>query len=225
MAGEETRRRILIAAEQLFAERGISSTSLRALTRAAGVNLAAVNYHFGSKEALLDAVIEFRATPMNVARIDALDAHTTERGDEPLEVDCIFPAFLMPAVCSVIESPEGAAHLPRLFARLEAQPPEVLEAIYRRHLGDVTRRFVEALQQSLPDLPKELIAERFRLAMGSIFTLFSGNSELDFVPGHSPQVVSIEEKLESVITFVTGGISAPASARRAPGQRVEENTQ
>jgi hypothetical protein len=60
--------------------------------------------------------------------------------------------------------------------------------------------------------------------MGSIFTLFSGNSELDFIPGHSPQVVPIEEKLESVIAFVTGGISAPASARRAPGQRVEEDS-
>ena len=224
MAGEETRKRILIAAEQLFAERGISSTSMRALTNAAGVNLAAVHYHFGSKEALLDAVIEFRAAPMNLARIAALDAHAAERGKEPLQVDCIFRAFLMPAIRSVIESPEGAAHLPRLFARLEAQPPEVLEAIYRRHLGDVTRRFVEALQKALPDLPKELIAERFRLAMGSIFTLFSGNSELDFIPGHSPQVVSIEEKLESVIAVVTGGISAPASARRAPGQRVEENT-
>jgi AcrR family transcriptional regulator len=222
MAGEETRKRILIAAEQLFAERGISSTSMRALTKAADVNLAAVHYHFGSKEALLDAVIEFRAAPMNHARIAALEAHAAERAGRPLEVDCIFRAYLMPAIRSVIESPESAIHLPRLFARLEAQPPELLEAIYRRHLGDVTRRFVEALQQALPDLPKELIAERFRLAMGSIFMLFSGNSELDFIPGYSPQVVSIEEKLESVIAFVTGGLGAPA--RPAPGQRVEEDS-
>ena len=224
MAGEETRKRILIAAERLFAELGISTTSMRALTKTAGVNLAAVHYHFGSKEALLDAVIEFRAAPMNLARIAALDAHAAERGDEPLEIDCILRAFLMPAIRSVIESPEGAVHLPRLFARLEAQPPEILEAIYRRHNGDVTRRFVEALQEGLPDLPKELITERFRLAMGSIFALFSGNSELDFIPGHPPHVVSIEEKLESLIAFISGGISAPASARRAPGQRVEEDS-
>lgn len=223
MAGEETRKRILIAAEQLFAERGITSTSMRALTKTAGVNLAAVHYHFGSKEALLDSVIEFRAAPMNRARIAALEAHLAERGEEPLDVACIFRAFLMPAIHSVIESPEGAAHLPRLFARLEAQPPGILEAIYRRHIGDVTRRFIEALQEALPDLQKEIVAERFRLAMGSIFTLFSGNFELDFIPGHSPHCVSIEEKLESVIAFVTGGISAPASARRATGQRVEEN--
>jgi len=224
MAGEDTRERILLAAEQLFAERGISSTSMRALTNAAGVNLAAAHYHFGSKEALLDAVIEFRAAPLNLARIEALEALEAECGDAPLAVDCIFRAFLMPAIRSVIESPEGAAHLPRLFARLEAQPPELLEAIFRRHFGDIARRFVEALQKALPDLPKELVAERFRHAMGSTFMLFSGNSELDFIPGHAPQVVSIEARLESVIAFITGGMNAPAPARRAPGQRVEEDS-
>jgi AcrR family transcriptional regulator len=224
MAAEDTRERILLAAEQLFAERGISSTSMRALTNTAGVNLAAAHYHFGSKEALLDAVIEFRAAPVNRARIAALEAHAAERGDAPLEVAAIFRAFLMPALQTVIESPEGAAHLPRLFARLEAQPPELLEGIYRRHLGDISRRFVEALQKTLPELPKELVAERFRLAMGSAFMLFSGNSDLDFIPGHTPQVVSIEEKLESVSQFITGGMSAPVPARRAPGQQAPEDT-
>lgn len=224
MAGEDTRERILLAAEQLFAERGISSTSMRALTNTAGVNLAAAHYHFGSKEALLDAVIEFRATPVNEARTAALEAHEAECGDGPLRIDHIFRAFLMPAIRSVIESGEGAAHLPRLFARLEAQPPELLEGIYRRHFGDVARRFVDALQQALPELPKELIAERFRLAMGSTFMLFSGNSDLDFIPGHMPQAVSIEAKLESVIAFIAGGMIAPVPARCAPGLRNPEDS-
>ena len=73
MAGEDTRERLLNAAEQLFAEQGIAVTTLRALTRAAGVNLAAVHYHFGGKEGLLDAVVERRAIVMNRERLRDLD--------------------------------------------------------------------------------------------------------------------------------------------------------
>ncbi len=67
-----TRERILDAAEELFAEKGIVATSLRVLTKAAGVNLAAVHYYFGSKEALLDAVLERRAEAVNLERLASL---------------------------------------------------------------------------------------------------------------------------------------------------------
>jgi AcrR family transcriptional regulator len=219
MAGESTRERILTAAERLFAERGITSTSMRALTRAAGVNLAAAHYHFGSKEALLDAVIERRSLPLNRERIRELERHEAERDDAAPEIESIFRAFLLPTVRDLTKSPQENSHLPRLFARVEAQPPELLEALYRKHLGGVARRFVEALQRALPELPKEVVADRFRLAMGSIFSLFSGNCDLDFIPDHTPQVLAVEQKLEQVIAFVSGGMHAPHAARRAPGPR------
>jgi AcrR family transcriptional regulator len=222
VAGEDTRERILTAAERLFVERGITSTSMRALSNAAEVNLAAAHYHFGSKEALLDAVIERRALPLNAARLRELERHEDERGDAGPEVESIFRAFLLPAVRNPTEAPGESDHLPRLFARVEAQPPELLEALYRKHLGGVVRRFVGALQRALPELPQEVVSDRFRLAMGSIFSLFSENRDLDFIPNHPPQVLSVEEKLERVIAFVTAGMRAPHSARRAPGPRFEE---
>jgi len=224
MSGEDTRERILAAAEQLFAERGITSTSMRALTHAAGVNLAAAHYHFGSKEALLDAVIERRARPLNEARLRELERHEAERGDTGPEVEGIFRAFLMPTVRGLIAAPEENLLLPRLFARVETQPPELLETLYRKHLGSVARRFVEALRRALPELPKELVSDRFRLAMGSVFSLFSGNFDLDFIPDHGPQALSVEEKLKQVIDFASGGMRAPHTIRRAPGLRAEEDT-
>lgn len=224
MAAEDTRDRILNAAERLFAKRGINPTSMRALTAAAEVNLAAVHYHFGSKEALLDAVVERRALPLNAARILELERHEHERGDAGPEVESIFRAFLLPTVRDLIEGPEDNDHLPRLFARLEAQPPELLEGLYRKHLGGITRRFVEALQRALPELPKDVVSDRFRLAMGSICSLFSGNCDLDFIPDHPPRILSLEAKLEQVIAFVSGGMRAPHSARHAPGPRVEEGS-
>ena len=63
MSQPDTKERILDAAEQLFGEHGPSDTSLRAITAAAGVNLAAVNYHFGSKEKLIEAVLSRRLEP------------------------------------------------------------------------------------------------------------------------------------------------------------------
>src|SRR5512134_3507154 len=69
----ETRTRILDAAEELFMLHGFEGTSMRHLTSRAGVNLAAVNYHFGSKHALIEAVFRRRLDPMNAARIAELD--------------------------------------------------------------------------------------------------------------------------------------------------------
>jgi AcrR family transcriptional regulator len=213
MAGEVTRERILNAAEKLFAERGVTSTSMRALTRAARVNLAAAHYHFGSKEALLDAVIEHRARPLNAARIHQLEAHLAECGDARPDVESVFRAFLLPALQNVIEAPEANQHLPRLFARVEAQPPELLEPLYRKHLGSMARRFVETLQAALPHLPQDVVADRFRLAMGSFYSLFSGNCNLDFIPGHPPGELDVDAKLEQVISFVAGGMHAPLDSR------------
>jgi len=209
MAAEVTRERILNADEKLFAERGITSTSMRALTHAAGVNLASAHYHFGSKEALLDAVVESRARPLNVVRISRLETHLEDCAGERPKVEAIFRAFLMPALEKVTDAPEANRHLPRLFARVEAQPPEVLEPLYRKHFGSVASRFVDALQCALPGLPKEVVADRFRLAMGSFYALFSGNCALDFIPGHPPGEVDLDAKIEQVIAFAAGGMHAP----------------
>lgn len=93
-AAASSRERILDAAEQLFSEQGISGTSLRALTRAADVNLASVHYYFGSKEALLDAVIDRRAKPVTAQRLFALE--TLRSSGEDLEIEAILEAFVFP---------------------------------------------------------------------------------------------------------------------------------
>src|SRR3982751_4354327 len=88
----ETRTRILDVAEELFMLHGFEGTSMRVLTAKAGVTLAAVNYHFGSKDALIEAVFRRRLDPMNTARIAALDA--IEASGRPLPPDAILRAFV-----------------------------------------------------------------------------------------------------------------------------------
>src|SRR3989440_1166893 len=94
----DTKTRILDAAEVLFMEHGFEATSLRSLTAAAAVNLAAVNYHFGSKEELFQAVLTRRLDPMNQERIDRLEKLEREASGKPLSCEKILFAMLIPAL-------------------------------------------------------------------------------------------------------------------------------
>jgi len=225
MAAGNTRERILDAAEQLFAEQGISGTSLRALTRAANVNLAAVHYHFGSKEALLDAVVGRRAGPVNEARLRTLTDLEARADGSPLEVEDILGAFIAPAASALSANGVEGQRLARLLPRIEAQPRDVVEALSREHFGQIAVHFVEALKRALPDLPGELVCDRFRMAAGLFSFLFSGNFDLDSIPGHPPGCVSLEEKLAGAITFIAAGIRAPMPSIRESGAALAPSKQ
>ena len=210
----DTRERILDVAEELFAEKGIVATSLRALTKAADVNLAAVHYHFGSKEALLDAVLARRARPANLERLTELE-RLEERGvDAPPSIEEILSAFVVPGVRSLQTLSDRRGLLARLRARVEAQPPDVVEALFRKHFGVVCARFLEALQRELPQLDKQLVADRFRLALGTLSCAFSGNFDLDTIPGHSPQDTPLEVKIQRLVEFLAAGLRARDAGSR-----------
>jgi hypothetical protein len=83
---------------------------------------------------------------------------------------------------------------------------------------------VEALQRALPELPKEVVSDRFRLAMGSIFALFSGNFDLDCIPGHPPAAIGTPEKLARAVAYATGGLRAPHDSDRTAGGRRAETS-
>lgn len=220
MASEDTREKLLNAAEQLFARNGISATTLRALTRKAAVNLAAVHYHFGSKEALLDAVVERRAAPMNAARLRALDELERLAGSGEPRAEDILRAFFLAGLRSLEkERPETIDLLTRLSARISAEPPEAIEALVRKHFGAVMRRFLEALQRALPELPASVTADRFRFLLGTFNHVFSGKFDLDVIPGHPVRRASDEARVQHLIVFLAAGLSAPDVSRceRASG--------
>ena len=210
MASEDTRERLLNAAEQLFAEQGISGTSLRALTKAAKVNLAAVHYHFGNKEGLLDAVVERRATAMNRERLRDLDELERAVEEGAPRVEEILRAFLLSGLRAFEgEEPETIDRLIRLSARIVCEPPEAIETLVRKHFGTVMRRFVEALQSALPELRREVVNDRFRFVIGTLSHVFSGTFDLDVIPGHAVCEISDEERIQHLIVFLAAGLRAP----------------
>src|SRR6186997_2062595 len=109
-----TKPRILDAAEALFMEHGFEATSLRAITTSAGVNLAAVHYHFGSKEELFQAVLTRRLDPMNQERIDLLAKVEREAAGRPLSCEKVLFAMLIPALRLARDEERGGKDFLRL---------------------------------------------------------------------------------------------------------------
>src|SRR5215469_6172712 len=115
----DTKARILDAAEKLFGQKGFEATSLRDITAEAQVNLAAVNYHFQSKDSLIDAVIARRIEPVNRRRLEMLG----EAGPDPT-IEQILTAFLAPVFEMHVES------VVPLLGRAMAEPHQFVERVY-----------------------------------------------------------------------------------------------
>ena len=198
----ETRRRLLDAAERLFAERGFMGTSIRAVTQAAGVSVSAANYHFGSKEALLAATYGRAIIPLNEARLAQLSDLERRAGDAALSLTDVLDAFLRP----VFESPNDASFR-GLAGRLFSDPPEVVTALKQEYFGEISERFVAALVRALPDRDEEEVKLAFQFLVGIMVHVIAGQVETNpTLP--SPDVTETEALLAQMIRFARAGFEA-----------------
>ncbi len=205
MAGD-TKERILDVAERLFADRGFPATSLRYLTSEAKVNIASVNYHFGSKNALLAAVLERRFQPINEHRLALLDELERSAGDEGPELEDVLRAFIAPPFQKKMEWGDKGRNFLQLVGRIHSETNEEFRASFIQQFDAVFKRFTHALQRALPHLDSaELTWRMFFLVGAMAHTMLWSDSVLKLVKGTSHQP---EDLLESLIKFVTAGMSS-----------------
>jgi len=159
-----TKDRILGAAEELFAQFGFTGTSLRQVTSRADVNIAAVNYHFGSKENLVNEVFRRRMDEMTTQRLSALKAALSER---PGELEPILAAFVEPALALAQDRNGGGAFV-RVIARAYAEKNDSLRKFLSDHYGHVLREFAKAIATAVPGLSKEELYWRLDFLAGSL---------------------------------------------------------
>ena len=198
----ETKDRLLDAAERLFAERGFIGTSIRAVTQAAGVSVSAANYHFGSKQALLAATYGRAIRPVNEARLVRLSELERQAGDGELRLSDVLDAFLRP----VFESPNEAS-LRGLAARLFSDPPEVVAALKQDYFGEISERFVAALQRVLSDRDEREVEFAFQFLVGIMVQVIAG--QIDAVVGDAgSDTDEIEPMLARIIRFAAAGFEA-----------------
>jgi len=194
----ETKSRILDTAERLFAERGFSATSLRRIIAEAGVNLAAVHYHFRSKQALLDAVMLRRLEPVNRERLAMLDAAEAAAGGGPLELEAVLAALIAPPL-RLRQEPAYATFM-KLMGRVLAEGDL---GTMRKHFGIVVERFLGAVARALPDLPREELLWRAHFCVGCLaHTLLHKATEMFAATG--------EVTTESLVAFLAAGFRAAA---------------
>ena len=214
-----TRERLVESAVRLFGERGIEATSLRMLTEAARTNIAAVNYHFGSKDGLLRAVIDQTMHAVNSERRRRLDKLESE--PQPPSVAALVRAFVEPGTALVDEHGSKGPDVARFIGRIVSEPDPRIRQVFADQVDPVEGRYLAALGRALPDLDGEGI----RFVYTSMLGLLSLHQSGAFAAVEWPrrQTSSIGKSSagaadrERLVAFVTGGILATLPAGSTTG--------
>lgn len=210
-----TKQRILDAAEELFADNGFDHTSLRAITARARVNLAAVNYHFGSKEVLIRTLFERRVAPMNAARMQRLEALQRRYG-EHIPLPELVEAFVGPAMALSRDTERGGARFMKLLGRSYTEPSEDLHAHLRRLYAEVVERFKPAFARALPHLDREELYWRMHFMVGTLAYCMAGSDAMRLIA--SCELCDPEDHdalTRRLVAYLVAGFSAPVAPRAA----------
>ena len=209
----DTKTRILDAAEQLFMEHGFEATSLRSLTTAASVNLAAVNYHFGTKEELFEAVLTRRLDPMNQERIELLERLERDAGGKPMSCEKILFTMLIPALRLARDEKRGGKNFLRLLGRAYADPAPFIRHFLSAQYAEMIGRYKEAFLTALPHLSRQELTWRLHFVMGALSYTLAGTDALKLFA----QVTAVDKYddellLQRLAPFLVAGLKAPPLA-------------
>jgi AcrR family transcriptional regulator len=207
----ETRTRILDAAEELFMQHGFEGTSMRLLTAKAEVNLAAVNYPFGSKDALIEALFRRRLDPMNAARLAALEKLETEAaGGRPLAAEAIIRAFVGESLRMIEDGKGGGRTFIRLLGRTYTEPAKAIRALIGQMYAPTIERYKMALERALPQMPREELVWRMHFMFGTLSYTLAATDAVQLIAGSKPEDRHDARLLEDRLTaFLAAGLAAP----------------
>lgn len=207
----DTRERILEAAERIFAECGFEATSLRQITREAGVNLAAVNYHFGSKEGLLKELLRMRIVPMNETRQALLERYQfqSQSDDRPASLEQIFDAFLRPYFEAGAPGGDRNGLFMHMLGRVFSEKPGFMESFYEEHFKDIQEIFIAAIREAQPELAEEEVLWRFHFALSLMLSSMTQRQRLKISSHGHCDPDDIEGLILRLIEFICAGFRSP----------------
>jgi AcrR family transcriptional regulator len=183
------------------------------ITARAKVNLAAVNYHFGSKEELIREVFRRHLQPLNVARIAYLDRLEAQAKGQPLSVAKVVEAIAAPVLQVSRDPIKGGAKFLRLLGRALSEQGETLRGLLPEHYAAVVVRFRRAFAAALPHLPEAEIVWRMHFMFGAMSYALAGNDALKLIATcEAEDADDAEAVIGRLVPFLTGGFNAPAGA-------------
>lgn len=202
-----TKDRILDAAELQFAANGYDGTSLRSITTAADVNLAAVHYHFGGKVQLFQALFERRVGPINEERLVGLQRLVDESGSRGPGLEAVLEVFFAPVVAHLGDRDEGLRRFVQLAGRVNSTTGEHVDAI-RDAFREVQEKFFPTFKELLPAIDMDELFWRLHFAIGSMCTLVADPDRLELISAGACRSTDPEEALRQLVAFTAGGLRA-----------------
>jgi AcrR family transcriptional regulator len=203
----QTPERILATAEEMFAEQGYWGVSLRSITRASGVNIAAIHYHFGSKQELLEQIFEKRCGPMNGARLRLLSECREGPGRPPM-LEQILEAYLRPSMIWP-NDPDGARRFLRLRAVLSHENESLAADLISRHFNEVSRTFAAALRDVLPQFSEEEVYWRFQFLLSAQYYTLSNPGRVAILSEGKCDPSDVEAALRHMVPFCAAVFRSP----------------
>lgn len=205
-SGSATRRRLLEAAEQLFSEQGFDRVSVRDITERAQANVAAVNYHFGSREGLVEQVIARYINPVNEERIARLDVLERTAGSKSVVIEELLDAFVRPFATQVRRSELSERLFYKLMGRISGDDVPNLPESVMGGFEAMLNRFRRAFAKALPGLDDEELVWRIHFTVGAmVHTMAHGESLSRLTQGSSGQP-TMERTLSRFIRFAAAGL-------------------
>ena len=213
----KTKEAILDAAEDLFSRHGFADTSLRHITAEAGVNLASVSYHFGSKEALIEAVFARRLVPMNRERMRRLEVLEHRYGSSAMPLEPLVEAFVAPALELSRDEKRGGAPFIRMLGRSYTEPAGSLQESVRGMYEDVIARFKTAFARALPGLPGDELYWRLHFMVGTLAYCMAGTDMMRLIAScRLCDPLDTDTLARRLVAFLSAGLRAPVPAAVNP---------
>src|ERR1700746_3056809 len=208
MPSDQTRTAILAAAERLYAERGFSDVTLRDIVAEANVNLAAVNYHFGSKDELIAELFVTRSLALNRERLRELRA-AEDRGGGRAELSEILGALIGPSLrgCLGPERKRSTAARFMIRASIESVPP--IRRIRNREI-DHLRKFVAAMRRALPDRAEVELYWGLHFALAMAQQTVRDSERLTKLSDSQCDLDDVEAVIERVVQVAVMALAGPA---------------
>lgn len=209
---KQTASRMLDAAETLFSQNGVEQTSIRQITQKAKVNIASVNYYFGSKEDLVEAVFERLVIRVTQERRDALtrilaEAHAAGR---PPRLEDIVSSFIQPYLGEGNDV-QGML-MARFMLRQRLNPTEGTRRIVKDNLDPLAKIYVEAFAAACPDIDRDSLLPSYLMMTGTVVLTTTENPQVDrlFVLSKGKQTFANRQSVrDQLVRFIVGGISNP----------------
>ncbi len=198
--------RLVVAAEELFAERGFEAVSVRDITKHAGMNIASINYHFGSRDGLVAGVMTRYITPINDERLARIEALERRWSGKSVPLEEILDAFVRPLATQVRKSELSERLFLKLVGRMFGEQSSAMPPVVEEQFKQVLTRFVKSLSKALPELAVDEILWRMHFVIGAMVHFMAQDEVLQRISQGASGNPTVETTLSRFSRFAIAGL-------------------